>query len=164
MSDSRNQPGCGRPFEDLSVEQSRALFGLGSREPHPMVDFVQSRLTRPDGSTWLAATAGIAGSWDPAQIDDNPLITGDLALEDVKRMKNQGKELHHSSSDPDTHARAFLTYFLALAAARLHCAVELTRRDPEDVTVILLDLAEVLPEPWSSLASRGAMADAGESR
>ena len=158
MAQSPNEPSDKRTLKNLSGDQTRTFFELGIRGPHPMIHYLEERLSQPDGTTWLGAT------FDQLLVNDSgagsdDLATGGIGINDLESMKQCSKRLHQDSHDVDTRARAFVGYFLTLAAARLHHSAHISGRSPEEVATILLDLADTLPEPWCHLASRAAMSE-----
>jgi hypothetical protein len=56
----------------------------------------------------------------------------------------------------DPRLRGILAYFLACAAGLVHLNRPLTRRPREELESALLDLATVMPAPWSAFLGRAA--------
>ncbi|MEQ8766796.1 MAG: hypothetical protein RL885_22980 [Planctomycetota bacterium] len=86
------------------------------------------------------------------------LLDGSLDLPALDRLKEKDKVLFSSGDDSELRLTGMAAYFLAIAGALAHHGQNICSRPREEVDRLMLDLAEVAPEPWSELLARAAMA------
>lgn len=147
------------PLADFDADPQGAdaevdrMFRLGLHAPSPMIGPLRERLQATGGERWFRESLGdtLGMSWDdpaaPSKFTEAALI----------ELKESCKTLVEEQADAETHLQAFVVYFAVLALGiRLHGRL-LTRRPPDDVEAVLLDLAQLAPPPWAGLFSRTAL-------
>lgn len=132
----------------LGAPETARLLRLGMTEPTRPVDELIQRLRRPDGAAWLerSLAASPAARLGPAR---DVLIGSGLTLQQFIGIKEDSKRLLSEARDADSRLRAMLGYFFAVAAALVHTRQRICSKGRDELDPILLDLAEVSPEPWS---------------
>jgi hypothetical protein len=96
---------------------------------------------------------------DPLAVFESPeraLVLGEASFEQLETLKRASKSLHRRPG-ADAEVRAFLGYVLSVASAAAHYRARLSHLPAAEVETLLLDLAGILPEPWSDLLARAAM-------
>lgn len=147
----------------VGASETARLLRLGMTEPSRPVDELIARLRRPDGGEWLerSLAASPVCRLGPAK---TVLIDAGLTLEQFIGIKEDSKRLLSGARDADTRLRAMLGYFFAVAGALIHARRRICSKGRDELDPILLDLAEVAPEPWSGwLASAGLVREEGPS-
>ena len=143
--------------DDLPVDRAGRLLALGlGGGTHPLEMLVE-RLEANDGSEWLAtrlAGGACAGLGRP-----RPLFTGpDTNLDTLRRIKDRSKELATHAKDPDERLGGIAAYFLAIAAAARHHDTMISSQNEAELASQLLDLATVMPSPYTELLGAVAVA------
>lgn len=137
------------------------LLELGIAGPRRPLDALIDRLSAADGSSWFAGTLEGA-PFGGADESHRGLIDGASPLDDLESLKNEGKRLLASGMAERERLAGLSAYFLAVSAALAHHRTNISSRPPHDLSDALLDLASVLPSPWSGMVARGAMRLTGE--
>ncbi len=143
-------------FANLSELDASRLFQIGLCGPRRPVDALIDRLSQLDGHHWLdsALSTGTASMFEDPE---NALIRGSATLDQLKRMKEEGKSVIKRSRDRETRLNALASYFLAIAAAMVHHRNLICSRRRDELNPVLLDLASVAPGKWSDLLSQAAL-------
>jgi hypothetical protein len=119
---------------------------------------LQRRLTQPDGSPWLAATL----RKPPFSLLDDAraaLVDGRASLAEITQWRLQCKQIVGQAAAREVFLAGVAGYFFALAAALLHHRRYLSSQPLAELREILIDLATVVDEPWSSFLSRAAFVE-----
>ena len=151
----------GEPFSNLGRAELSRFMQMGLIGPRRSVDELVDHLARDNAHTWLARmlkVRPIAAFGSPRQ----QLYKGCATLEQLTTIKQESKELRKRARDQDTRLCAILAYFLSIAAALVHHGALISSRTRGEIDPILLDLAEVMPRPWSNLLGRAALVNYGD--
>lgn len=146
-------------FSDLTTSDASRMLELGLSSPRRPVDDLIDRLSLPGAGDWLAQTLaqGPAGAFgDPASY----LAEGKATLDQLLAVKQSSKSLLNTVDDPATRLAALAGYFFAIAAALVQHKSNISSRSLSELEPVLLDLASVTAEPWTSLLA-GASAVEG---
>jgi len=140
----------------LTTSDASRLLALGLCGPRRPVDDLIDRLCLSDGSEWLARSlaTGPAGAFgDPVVY----LVEGQATLDQLLAAKQSSKTLM-SAAGP-ARLTALASYLLTVAAGFVHYKTNICSRSQEEIDEVLLDLAAVTAEPWTTLLAAAATAD-----
>ena len=143
--------------QELTETGVTRLLTLGLAGPARPVDELIDRLLQNDGHRWLSS---VLGSWPVAAHGSSrvQLFEGRAAVDELRSIKNESKDLLKRARDRDDRLAGLLGYFFSVAAALAHHGELITSRPRAEVDPILLELAEVTPVAWSQLLSRATQA------
>lgn len=139
-------------FSNLGASDASRLLELGLSGPKRPIDGLIDRLCQPDASQWLEKnlSSGPAGAFgDPVVY----LAEGKATLDQLIAIKQTSKSLLGAGPKDETNLAAQTSYFFAVAAALVHHQTVICSRSRDEVTAVLLDLAAVAGEPWTTLLS-----------
>lgn len=142
--------------DSLSANAVSRLLPLGLSQPAGPVAALIERLSAPDAPDWLARTLS-GGAMADAGTTAAACADGRASLEDLRRVKDQAKKAMGRSETRQEMLSATLCYFLAIGAGLAHHNELLTSQSREQVDQALVDLADVLPDPWAAMLERAAM-------
>lgn len=137
------------PFANVNATDATRLLGLALSGPRRPVDDAIDQLVQLEGPAWLTSVLARLAP----QASGLPL--NEVALEDLRAMKETGKKALVSAVDPEDRAAAVLVYFLAVGAALAQHGVQIASRPREDIEDAISDLAAVVPGPWARMLCRG---------
>lgn len=151
----------------ISASQASVFLKLGITGPRRPVDDVIDQLRKDRSGQWLtgalqggpiAALGSASGGASAADL----LANGKATLEQCSAIKEKSKKIVKHAVSPQERLGGIAGYFISIAAGLRHHDVLLTTHDREELAGILLDLAEVAPEPYATLLSEAALAHSGE--
>lgn len=137
----------------LSRHQASALLGEGLGGQRRPIDLVIDRLKAADGGPWFSNVVdGLQGIECQAQ---GLVCTGSLV--DLKKLKDTLKQQATTVGSPSASLEITLGYFLVIAAARERFAESISSRSPQELAVVLADLAVALPEPFDEMPMNASL-------
>ncbi len=141
---------------ELTEADATRMLSLAISGPLRPVDDLIERLSRPDGAKWLSRvlSAGPTAAFGAAR---EQIADGKASLEQLRAIKQTSKSLLQNSKDPQSRLTAMVSYFFPVAAALTHYDESICSRPREELETVLLDLAAVTDEPWSSMFSTAAL-------
>lgn len=144
-------------FAQLDSSQATRLLKLGISGPKRRVDPLIDRLRSSAGKSWFA---GILKRPPFADLPDavGQLVQGRASLDEIVAFKDAAKHAVTAAQAADAELAGIAAYYIAIAAAMTHHNSLISSVNRTELDAVLLDLAEVLPSPWSELASRAALA------
>ena len=122
---------------------------------HRPIDRALDRLEADDGARLFARLAALPPIADAAP-DAAAFVGFPPGLETLERLKARSKRILGSPHDADERDRAVLGYFIAVAAALSAHGRLISSQPIASIEPVLLDLAELAPEPWSRLFAEAA--------
>lgn len=143
-------------FAQLDSSSATRLLKLGISGPKRRVDPLIERLRSTAGKAWFAGMLKrppFAGLREPVE----QLVQGRASLDEIVAFKDAGKQAVTTAPGADAELTGVAAYYLAIAAAMAHHNSLISSVNRPELDAVLLDLAEVLPSPWSELASRAAL-------
>lgn len=153
---SNSLPDVNASFAQLDSSQATRLLKLGISGPKRRVDPLIDRLRSSAGKAWFAGIfkkAPFATLADPV----DRLAEGRATLDEIVAFKDAAKHAVTKATGSDTELAGVAAYYMAIAAALAHHGSLISSVNRPELDAVLLDLAEVLPSPWSELASRAAL-------
>ena len=165
-----SKPSASTPVPDsssISASQASVFLKLGITGPRRPVDDVIDHLRKDRTGQWLSsalqagpmtAVGSAAGGASAAEL----LASGKATLEQCSAIKEKSKKIVKNAISPQERLGGIAGYFISIAAGLRHHDVLLTTHDRDELAGILLDLAEVAPEPFATLLSEAALAHSGE--
>ena len=151
------------PIDDAATAKSlRWLIqnvnaGSGSETSKPAAH-LQNRLAQPDGGKWLAERL-LMPPFAPLTNPGEALVEGRASLKELEELKQRCKEATGQATSHDVILAGVAGYFFAIGAALLHHQRYLSSQPIHELRQILIDLATVVDEPWSSFLSQAAFAE-----
>jgi hypothetical protein len=151
------------PIDDAqSAKSLRWLIELadtdrGSTANTPAAHLRQ-RLSEPDGGEWLANRLRMP-PFAPLPDATAALVEGQASLREIEELRMRCKLITGQTASRDMLLAGIAGYFFATGAALLHHHRYASSQPIGDLREILIDLATVVDEPWSSFLSRAAFAD-----
>lgn len=144
-------------FAQLDSSQATRLLKLGISGPKRRVDPLIDRLRSSAGKSWFA---GILKRPPFADLPDavGQFVQGRASLDQIVAFKDAAKHAVTAAQGADAELAGIAAYYIAIAAAMAHHNSLISSVNRTELDAVLLDLAEVLPSPWSELASRAALA------
>ncbi|MCA9309898.1 MAG: hypothetical protein KDA21_01760 [Phycisphaerales bacterium] len=142
--------------DSLSANAVSRLLPLGLSQPAGPVAALIERLALADGADWLAHTLA-GGAFRDAGTSAAACAGGTATVAELRAVKESAKRAMGRSETHQEMLSATLAYFLSIGAALAHHNELLTSQPREQVDQALVDLADVLPDPWSGLLERAAL-------
>lgn len=164
--------------------QTANLLRLGFGGQSRPIDRLIARLEADDGVHWLSAALTeipidvvAPGTWfarsgsgltahdvfiGRGQVeslkagDSGGSSSAEQHLATLRAVKHRCKQIVSNPRNEEQMLVGTLGYFLSVAAGALHHRVQLSSRPADELDAALLDLASVLPEPWSDLMNAAA--------
>jgi hypothetical protein len=119
---------------------------------------LRQRLSEPDGAEWLAKRLRMP-PFAPLPDAAAALVEGRASLREIEELRMRCKLITGQTATRDILLAGIAGYFFATAAALLHHHRYASSQPIDDLREILIDLATVLDEPWSSFLSQAAFAE-----
>src|SRR5262245_15329956 len=145
-----------------SAKSLRWLIQITNSErglkPSTPSSILRQRLAELDGREWLEARLRMA----PFALLGNPtaaLVDGRASLAELEELRLRCKRITAQATSRDLLLAAVAGYFFAIGAALLHHRRYTSSQPIRELREILIDLATVADEPWSSFLSRAAFAE-----
>lgn len=137
---------------------SHRLLKLGLTEPRRPIDDLIERLSRADGATWFQALCQRPplSSLNALGSAGEGMIQGRASVAQLTELKEAGKQLLREPG-PEARLTGMAAYFLAVGAALANHGALICSRPRAELDPVLLDLATVLPGPWSDMLCRATM-------
>ena len=135
--------------------QASHLLRPGLNSGDRPVDGLITRLGQPDGGNWFHEQFEQVFLGDHG-LSAAVLCEGRTTVDQLDSLKDASKRAHQ---DPEQRLVGMAGYFLSAAAALAGHGVRITSRPMTDLEPVLLDLAEVLAEPWAGLCGRAALVE-----
>lgn len=157
MNSHSPQPDLNASFAKLDSSQATRLLKLGLSGPKRRVDPLLERLRSSAGKSWFAGMLKrppFAGLGAPLAM----LVEGQASLEQLVAFKDAAKQVVTTAGGADAELAGVAAYYLAIAAAITHHNSLISSVNRTELDTVLLDMAEVMPSPWSELASKAALA------
>lgn len=139
---------------DMTPSDASRLLRLGmADERRPVDDLIDGLKAKEAGPRTLIELLERPGLIDPGQAD-GMLIQGEAGIDHLQGLKQRGK-ICYKNADSDAERMAGLAaYFLAIGAALAHHGKLICSRSREELDQVLLDIAEVAPEPWDEMLNK----------
>jgi hypothetical protein len=182
---TQNRPESRIPeSEHMTTATASVFLRLGMSGPRRPVDDLIDRLRQPDGGAWLIKALE-NGSLNGLGSAASLLGQGEITIEQCVKVKERSKAMvasdrhsreggnpeaarvpqgpdarlrGHDETGHDARLAGIAGYFLSIAAGLRFHDVLLTTRERTKLAETWLDLAEVAPEPFSTLLSEAALA------
>lgn len=142
-------------YESVGDAQASCLLRLGLVGPRRPIDDLADRLADTGSSGWLDATLEI-GATAAIGSGRSTLVVGTPSIEDLKKIKNEGKRRYRFADSVDGRLGGLAIYFVAIASALVHHRANICSRSPQVLHDALVDLAAVASGPWSDMLTRAA--------
>ncbi len=124
----------------------------------PVMDLI-ARLGRDDGERWFQSMLR-AEPFTSCGADARELVEGRMGLPQLQALKDSGKSLFAKAGcAADARIVGVGAYCFAFAAALRFHGAKIGARPREEMDLILIELATVVPEPWSSMLSQAAFVE-----
>lgn len=151
-----NTPDGPRTPDPMAANVAARLLSMSIGGPARPVEGLILRLQRPDGLTWFRHA--VAKGTGLTEHDIEPILAGTIELQKLKQAKSFAKKGMGSATTADSGLTSTVGYLVAVAAALRNHHTFISGRPREEVDRVLIDLAELLPKPWSDLFLEAAAA------
>jgi DNA-directed RNA polymerase specialized sigma24 family protein len=139
-------------FESFEPELLSRVLLLG-RRPRP-VDELVSRLEESGEADGVLAHLAARLSMPAAQLEEK-IAGGKASLDELIALKERCKRLHKEGGD-DNRLAGLAGYHLAVGAALRHHRSYISSQPRVEFDLLLLRLADCLPEPWRKVLREAA--------
>lgn len=142
-------------YDSVGESQASTLLRLGLLGPRRPIDDLADRLSEPGAATWLDSMLEI-GTTAAIGKPRSVLLMGATSIEDLGKVKDEGKRRYRSSETADGRLGGLAIYFVAIAGGLVHHRRNICSRPPDVLHAALLDLASASAGHWSDLLTKAA--------
>ncbi len=144
------------PSRHITAKDATRLLRLGLAGPRRPIDPALDLMRDEAGQEWFrtALSRGPVGQeGDPEAL----LLRGEADLDRLRALKDRCKRLLNAVPDEREKAGIVVAYFLVLAAAIAHHGTSISSRARSEVDPVLIDIADLAPEPWRAMLLSAAV-------
>ena len=106
-------------YDSVGESQASTLLRLGLLGPRRPIDDLADRLSEPGAATWLDSMLEI-GTTAAIGKPRSVLLMGATSIDDLGKVKDEGKRRYRSSETADGRLGGLAIYFVAIAGGLVH--------------------------------------------
>jgi hypothetical protein len=139
-------------FDGLTPADASRLLRLGMNDERRPIDDLIDYLN--EAPTKDRLTGLLSHETFGLEEPHKDLVDGQASAERLRDVKDMSKVLYKRGKNREERMTGMAGYFLSVAAALAHHQQRICSRNREELDQLLLDLAEVAPDPWSTLLNQ----------
>jgi hypothetical protein len=133
------------------------MLRLGVVGPRRGVDDLIDRLRTTDGWAWWENCMSELGEGSAPEAAKR-LVEGQATLDFMAKSKERYKGTMGAGNPAAMRLASMAAYYVCVSAALVHHKKAITGQDSDLLSEALADLAASIPEPWSGMVGKAAMA------